>query len=82
MSYNVNESLALEQETKAVLINRYNTLKEHYEEIYNKINHESFKSFDELSLLYKKETLDKQIDLLSAKYVMLMDEFHKQKHTK
>ena len=76
----MNESLALEQETKAVLINRYNTLKEHYEEIYNKINHESFKSFDELTLLYKKEPLDKQIDLLSAKYVMLMDEFHKQKN--
>lgn len=81
MAHNVNESLALEQETKAVLICRLNTLKEHYEEIYNKINHESFKSFDELTLLYKKEPLDKQIDLLSAKYVMLMDEFHKQKHT-
>ena len=79
MSYNVNENL--EKETKVVLINRYNTLKEHYEEIYNNINHESFKSFDELTLLYNKEHLDKQLDLLSAKYVMLLDEFHKQKHT-
>lgn len=69
---------SVDKEYHDVLVGRFNTLKEHYDEIYSKINHEKFKTFDELTLTVKKESLEKQIDLLAAKYVLLMDEFNKQ----
>jgi hypothetical protein len=69
----VNEVLERMKAEREVYLNRLNTLREHYGFVQSQIE-KQFEPFDELLETVKNETVEKQIEFMSNKYMLLIKE--------
>lgn len=69
----VNEVLERMKAEREVYLNRLNTLREHYSFVQSQIE-KQFEPFDELLETVKNETVEKQVEFMSNKYMLLIKE--------
>ena len=69
----VNEVLERMKAEREVYINRLNTLREHYGFVQSQIE-KQFEPFDELLETVKNESVEKQVEFMSNKYMLLIKE--------
>lgn len=69
----VNEVLERMKAEREVYLNRLNTLREHYGFVQSQIK-KQFEPFDELLETVKNESVEKQVEFMSNKYMLLIKE--------
>lgn len=69
----VNEVLERMKAEREVYLNRLNTLREHYGFVQSQIE-KQFEPFDELLETVKNESVEKQVEFMSNKYMLLIKE--------